>query len=153
MSLAQEGLLSSGHVTGYELFNKSDSFGTSQFVYNINMVKALEGELARTISSLSPISSARVYLVLPKELFSKSASTSSASIVVKMKGAQQLEIAAIAHIVATAVPDLKIANITMVDDEGNPLKLSSENGEHITQKGKLSDHSAVAQRQIKIMKK
>lgn len=133
MSLAQEGLPSSGQVAGYELFDKSDAFGASQFVYNINMVRALEGELARTISSLSLIASARVHLVLPKkELFSKNASTSSASIVVKMKGAQQLskaEIAAIAHIVATAVPDLKLSNITIVDDKGNPLKLSSENGD------------------------
>ncbi|MDJ1257170.1 MAG: flagellar M-ring protein FliF [Candidatus Midichloria sp.] len=133
MSLAQEGLPSSGQVAGYELFDKSDAFGTSQFVYNINMVRALEGELARTISSLSPIVSARVHLVLPKkELFSKNTSTPSASIVVKMKGAQQLskaEIAAIAHIVATAVPDLKLGNITIVDDKGSPLKLSSENGD------------------------
>ena len=136
MSLAQEGLPSSGQVAGYELFDKSDAFGTSQFVYNINMVRALEGELSRTISTLSPISSARVHLVLPKkELFSKTAAIPSASIVLKMKGAQQLskaEIAAVAHIVATAVPDLKISNITIVDDKGNPLKLSSENGDFMT---------------------
>ena len=136
MSLAQEGLPSTGQVAGYELFDKSDSFGTSQFVYNINMVRALEGELSRTISTLSPISSARVHLVLPKkELFSKIASVPSASVVLKMKGAQHLskaEIAAVAHIVATAVPDLKIGNITIVDDKGNPLKLSSENGDFMT---------------------
>jgi len=135
MILAQEGLPSSAQVFGYELFDKSDAFGTSQFVYNINMVRALEGELSRTISSLDPIASSRVHLVIPKkELFSKNSVTPSASVVLKMKGAQQLnkaEIAAVAHIVVTAVPDLKIGNITIVDDKGNPLKLSSENGDYM----------------------
>jgi flagellar M-ring protein FliF len=143
MTLAQEGLPSSGRVAGYEIFDKSDTFGTSQFVYNINMVRALEGELSRTIASLSPILSARVHLVIPKkELLSKSVSTPSASVVIKMKGAQQLnkaEVAAVAHLVAAAVPDLKLDNITIVDDKGTPLKLGAESSEYMP--GGLIDSS------------
>ncbi|MDA0938733.1 MAG: flagellar basal-body MS-ring/collar protein FliF [Proteobacteria bacterium] len=130
MLFAQEGLPSNGQVVGYEIFDKQDSFGTSQFVYNVNYIRALEGELARTISSLSLVSSARVHLVIPKkELFSRSSYTPSASVILKVKGGNQLskqEILSIAHIVATAVPELSISNITIVDNKGSPLKLSTD---------------------------
>ena len=129
MMFAQEGIPHSGSIVGYEIFDKNEGLGTSQFVYNINLVRALEGELARTIGSLSPIDSARVHLVMPKkELFSKIGADPSASVVLKMKGSQTLnkaEVAAVSHIVATAVPGLKLDNITIIDNRGKPLKLAS----------------------------
>ncbi|AIF81205.1 flagellar MS-ring protein [endosymbiont of Acanthamoeba sp. UWC8] len=130
MMFAQEGLPTSGNITGYEIFDRSDALGTSQFVYNVNLVRALEGELVRTISSLNQIENVRVHLVIPKkELFSKIGSEPSASVVLKMKGNQalsKLEVASIANLVATAVPGLKIENITIVDNLGRPLKLGAE---------------------------
>lgn len=128
MSFAQEGIPSSGNIVGYEIFDKNEALGTSQFIYNVNLVRALEGEIARTISSLNLIESARVHIVLPKkELFTKGGAEPSASVVVKMKGQQTLsknEVAAISHLVATAVAGLKVENITILDNHGRPLKLA-----------------------------
>ncbi len=130
MMFAQEGIPASGNIIGYEVFDREDVLGTSQFVYNVNLVRALEGELVRTISSLNQVDNVRVHLVIPKkELFSKTGSDPSASIVLKMKGnlmLSKLEVAAIANLVATAVPGLKIENITIVDNLGRALKLGAE---------------------------
>ncbi len=133
MTFAQEGIPRSGSLVGYEIFDKNESLGTSQFVHNVNLVRALEGELSRTISSLTPIEHARVHLVMPKkELFSKLGSDPTASVVLRMRGSQSLskqEVAAISHLVATAVPGLKVENVTIVDNRGKPLKLgASEEG-------------------------
>lgn len=65
MLLAQEGLPSGGTM-GYELFDQKSGFGTTNFIQNINQVRAMEGELARTIGSLEPVRNARVHLVLPQ---------------------------------------------------------------------------------------
>lgn len=124
MNLAGEGLPGGGSV-GYELFDKSDSFGTTNLVQNINMVRALEGELARTISSMAPIAAARVHLVLPqRELFSRQQAEASASIALKLRSAGGLthgQVAAIQNLVAAAVPGLKPTHIAIVDDDGNLL--------------------------------
>jgi flagellar M-ring protein FliF len=124
MVLADDGLPHGGSV-GYEIFDKSDAFGTSTFVENVNEVRALEGELARTISSLSLIAEARVHLVLPqRELFTRERQEPSASIVVKMRGAERLnahQVAAIQHLVASAVPNLTPARVSIVDTDGNLL--------------------------------
>src|ERR1700735_2699074 len=80
MLLATDGLPHGGTV-GYEIFDKSDAFGTSSFVENVNQVRALEGELSRTISSINLIESARVHLVLPRrEIFTRDRQMPSASI-------------------------------------------------------------------------
>ncbi len=129
MTFAQEGIPRSGSLVGYEIFDKNETLGTSQFVHNVNLVRALEGELSRTISSLTPIEHARVHLVMPKkELFSKLGSDPTASVVLRMRGSQSLskqEVAAISHLVATAVPGLKVENVTIVDNRGKPLKLGA----------------------------
>ncbi|MEO1067100.1 MAG: flagellar M-ring protein FliF, partial [Pseudomonadota bacterium] len=71
MALAGEGLPISGSV-GYEIFDKQDTLGTTSFVQNINHVRALEGELARTISAINRIKAARVHLVIPeRQLFQR----------------------------------------------------------------------------------
>ena len=71
LSLAQQGIPASGSI-GYELFDREQSIGTSSFVQNINRVRALEGELARTIAGFQSVHGARVHLVLPRrELFSR----------------------------------------------------------------------------------
>ena len=71
LQMAQDGVPNGGSV-GYEIFDSSDTFGTTNFVQNVNLVRALEGELARTIRAMKNVSAARVHLVLPKrEVFSR----------------------------------------------------------------------------------
>lgn len=129
MLLAQEGLPNGGSL-GYELFDKQSSFGTTSFVQNITQVRALEGELARTISSLEPIKSARVHLVLPqRELFSRETHAASASVFVRLKGSAQLDqeqIMGIQSMVASAVPDLKAKHVSIVDSHGVLLASGTE---------------------------
>jgi flagellar M-ring protein FliF len=124
MAMAEAGLPHGGSI-GYELFDKTDALGTSNFVQNINHVRALEGELARTITSISTIQQARVHVVLPRrEMFSRERQEPSASIVVHMRGADRLakqQVAAIQSLVASAVPGLKAARVSIVDGEGNLL--------------------------------
>ncbi|PPR77218.1 MAG: Flagellar M-ring protein, partial [Alphaproteobacteria bacterium MarineAlpha2_Bin1] len=133
LSLAQEGLPSGGSL-GYEIFDRSDALGTTNFVQNVNLVRALEGELARTIRSFDSIEGARVHLVLPRrELFSRETRTPSASVIVKTRANRRLEISrvrAIQHLVASAVDGLTTSKISIVDDSGNLLAQSqeSENG-------------------------
>ena len=86
MKLAESGLPKGGGV-GYEIFDKSDALGATSFVQNINHLRALEGELARTIRSLDRVQAARVHLVLPERpLFSRDKVEPSASIVLKVRG-------------------------------------------------------------------
>lgn len=129
MMLAQEGLPNGGSL-GYELFDKQSSFGTTNFVQNITQVRAMEGELARTISSLESIKSARVHLVLPqRELFSRESRPASASVFLHLRGAAQLDkeqIAGIQSLIASAVPDLKSKNVSIVDSAGNLLARGGE---------------------------
>jgi flagellar M-ring protein FliF len=124
MSMAEAGLPHGGSI-GYEIFDKSDALGTSSLVQNINHVRALEGELARTIASLSPVYSARVHLVLPRrELFSRERQEPSASVVIKMRGAERLQrsqVAAVRQVVAAAVPGLKPTHVAIVDGDGTLL--------------------------------
>ena len=98
MKLAEGGLPKGGGV-GYEIFDKSDALGTTSFVQNINHLRALEGELARTIRAIDRIQAARVHLVLPERpLFSRETPEPSASIVVRVRGAlEPQQIRAIRH--------------------------------------------------------
>src|ERR1700694_4685452 len=101
MKLAESGLPKGGGV-GYEIFDKSDALGTTSFVQNINHLRALEGELARTIRAIDRIQAARVHLVLPERpLFSRDKVEPTASIVLKVAGAlEPQQVRAIRHLVA-----------------------------------------------------
>lgn len=129
MLLAQEGLPNGGSM-GYELFDKQSSFGTTSFVQNITQVRAMEGELARTISSLESVKSARVHLVLPqRELFSRETHAASASVFLRLKGSAQLDaeqIMGIQSMVANAVPDLKPKSVSIIDSHGSLLATGTE---------------------------
>src|SRR3954462_3173141 len=122
MKLAEGGLPKGGGV-GYEIFDKSDALGTTSFVQNINHLRALEGELARTIHAIDRIQAARVHLVLPERpLFSREAPQPSASIVVRVRGAlDPQQIRAIRHLVASAVNGLKPQRVSIVDEAGQLL--------------------------------
>ena len=129
MILAESGLPNGGSM-GYEIFDEQSGFGTTNFVQNINQVRALEGELARTIGSLENIRSARVHLVLPqRELFSRETKNSSASVFLGVRAGTTVpreQIAAIQSLVSSAVPDLKISNVSIIDSNGNLLAKGGE---------------------------
>jgi flagellar M-ring protein FliF len=124
MAMAQEGLPNGGSV-GYEVFDRADTLGSTRTVQNINLLRALEGELERTIRSISQIAAARVHLVMPKrDLFSRDQPDTSASIVIEMSGGNRLnkiQVEAIRHLVASAVTDLKPGQVSIVDNRGNLL--------------------------------
>src|SRR5450755_809292 len=122
MKLAEGGLPKGGGV-GYEIFDKSDALGTTSFVQNINHLRALEGELARTIRAIDRIQAARVHLVLPERpLFSRETPEPSASIVVRVRGTlDPQQIRAIRHVVASAVNGLKPQRVSIVDESGQLL--------------------------------
>jgi flagellar M-ring protein FliF len=122
MKLAEGGLPKGGGV-GYEIFDKSDALGTTSFVQNINHLRALEGELARTIRAIDRIQAARVHLVLPERpLFARETPEPSASIVVRVRGSlEPQQIRAIRHVVASAVNGLKPQRVSIVDEAGQLL--------------------------------
>jgi flagellar M-ring protein FliF len=122
MKLAESNLPKGGGV-GYEIFDKSDALGTTSFVQNINHLRALEGELARTIRAIDRIQAARVHLVLPERpLFSRETPEPSASIVVRVRGSlEPQQIRAIRHVVASAVNGLKPQRVSIVDEAGRLL--------------------------------
>jgi flagellar M-ring protein FliF len=122
MKLAESGLPKGGGV-GYEIFDKTDSLGTTTFVQNINHLRALEGELARTIRTIDRVQSARVHLVLPERpLFSRDKVDASASIVLKVRGAlEPQQVRAIRHLIASAVNGLKPERVSVIDESGKLL--------------------------------
>jgi len=122
MKLAEAGLPKGGGV-GYEIFDKSDALGATSFIQNINHLRALEGELARTIRSIDRVQSARVHLVMPERpLFSRDKAEPSASIVVTSRGRLEAsQVRAIRHLIATAVNGLKPERISIVDEAGRLL--------------------------------
>jgi flagellar M-ring protein FliF len=122
MKLAEGGMPKGGGV-GYEIFDKSDALGTTTFVQNINHLRALEGELSRTIRAIDRVQAARVHLVLPERpLFSRETPEPSASIVLRVRGAlEPQQIRAIRHVVASAVSGLKPQRVSIVDETGQLL--------------------------------
>jgi flagellar M-ring protein FliF len=121
MELAQDNLPAAG--VGYEIFDKSDAFGATAFVQNINRLRALEGELSRSIGTIEGIQSARVHLVVPeRQIFSREEQSPSASVVLKTRGRlEQGQVLAIQHLVAAAVAALNPDRVAIIDDRGTLL--------------------------------
>lgn len=124
MKLAGQGLPHSNSM-GYEILQQETGFGTSRALEAARFHRALEGELARTIATLSNIESARVHLATPKQsVFVRKKNDPSASVVLKLYSGRVLDkgqVAAIVHLVASSVPELDAGRITVVDHKGNLL--------------------------------
>ena len=138
MELAQSGMPSGGGV-GYEIFDKQDILGTTNALLGINQIRALEGELGKSIQTIQGIQAARVHLVIPKrELFSENKQEPSASVMIRMKGVAVLsatQVQSIRYLVASAVPGLILDQVSIVDDRGNLLargKDSTETKDNLT---------------------
>lgn len=146
MMLSEQGLPTRGSV-GWEIFDKSDSFGQTTFVQNINKIRALEGELARTIASLDLVTAARVHLVLPERpLFQREGEKPKATVVLGLTGNAMNgeKVRAIRNLVASAVPGLAVSAITIVDDQGRMLAAGSEAGEDGGLSGAMGEERKVA---------
>lgn len=133
LEIAGAGIARSGRV-GYEIFDKNQ-FGMTDFTEQVNYKRALEGELGRTISSLSEVSEARVHLVLPKDsLFDDRKEEAKGSVLVRLRKGKELSkssIAGIINLVAGAVQGLPNYNVSVVDEEGRVLsRLPSGDGAH-----------------------
>jgi flagellar M-ring protein FliF len=130
LRLASQGLPKSGSV-GFELMD-NQKFGISQFAEQINYQRALEGELQRTIESISTVKTARVHLAIPKPtVFVRDREAPSASVLVNLYPGRMLDegqVVAITHMVSSAVPDMPVRNVTIIDQDGNLLTQAGANG-------------------------
>ena len=122
MLLAEKGLPHSSN-SGYELYDKMGSLGLTSFMQDVTRVRALEGELARTIQSMSGIKAARVHIVLPDEgSFRRAKQPPSASVVIRAATYDDAHVAqAIRHLVAAAVPAMTVDEVTVLSTDGQIL--------------------------------
>ncbi|MDR5814817.1 MULTISPECIES: flagellar basal-body MS-ring/collar protein FliF [unclassified Caballeronia] len=127
LRLASQGLPKAGSV-GFELMD-NQKFGISQFAEQVNYQRALEGELERTIGSISSVKSARVHLAIPKpSVFVRDKELPTASVMVNLYPGRVLDegqVLAIAHMVASGVADMPVKNVNIVDQDGNLLTSQS----------------------------
>lgn len=151
MTMAEQGLPTGGSV-GYEIFDNSDTLGTTSFVQNLNYLRALEGELARTIRTIDRIKSARVHLVLPqREVFSRERRAPSASIVIRVIGnpLTRNHIRSIQHLTAAAIDGLTPGHVSIVDERGNLLASGSEGEEGGLMSSTLDERNLAYERRLK----
>ena len=132
LDLVAAGLPKHG-VVGFEIFDKQ-SFGTTPFVENINYIRALEGELTRTIENINEVKSAKVNIAIPKPtIFTEQQQPPTASIVLDLyRPLTRDQILAIQKLVAAAVPGLSYKDVTIVDSEGNLLSINESNNQLLT---------------------
>ena len=144
LKLAAAGVAPSDGNVGFELLDKEQGLGTSQFMEATRYRRSLEGELARTVSSLNNVKAARVHLAIPKSsVFVRDERKPSASVLVELYPGRALEpgqVMAIVNLVATSVPELDKSQVTVVDQKGNLLSDMAENSA-LTQAGKQFDYS------------
>ena len=129
VALAENGIPGGGSL-GYEIFDNTSALGATNFIQNVNLVRALEGELARTIRGIATVKNARVHLVLPKrELFAREAQQPSASVLLQMRGSARLspqQVTAVQNLIASAVQGLTPERIALVDSAGSLLSARSQ---------------------------
>ncbi|WP_440088525.1 flagellar basal-body MS-ring/collar protein FliF [Pseudomonas fragariae (ex Marin et al. 2024)] len=144
IQLAQAGVVQNDANIGFEILDKDQGLGTSQFMEATRYRRGLEGELARTISALNNVKGARVHLAIPKSsVFVRDDRKPSASVLVELYAGRSLEpsqVMAIINLVATSVPELTKSQITVVDQKGALLSDQAENSE-LTMAGKQFDYS------------
>jgi flagellar M-ring protein FliF len=134
LDMAGQGLPTSGRI-GFEIFDRT-AFGVTDFLEHVNYRRALEGELARTISTISEVASARVHLAMPKpSVFAGQDQSAKASVVLKLRTNNRLAastVNAVAGLVAAGVEGLKPESVVIIDTFGRPLARAAENGDETT---------------------
>lgn len=133
LHLASQGL-PQGAGLGVELIQQEQGFGTSQFMENARYHHILETELARTISNLKPVQSARVHLALPKQsVFVRDRKPASASVLLHLFSGGRMErdqVGAIVHLVASSIPNLDPGQVTVIDQQGRLLSSPEDSREY-----------------------
>lgn len=147
LDLAGKGIPSGGGV-GYEIFDKGDAFSSTSFVQNINHLRALEGELSRTIRSIGRVQAARVHLVIPeRRLFERDREPPRASIALKLAGElDATQVRAIRHLVASAVDGLKPERVSIIDERGRLLADGAQGEQGLVGLGLDERQSAIEKR-------
>ncbi len=144
LKLASAGIGPTDSNIGFEILDKEQGLGTSQFMEATRYRRGLEGELGRTVSSLNNVKAARVHLAIPKSsVFVRDERKPSASVLVELYPGRNLEpsqVMAIINLVATSVPELTKSQITVVDQKGNLLSDQQELTE-LSMAGKQFDYS------------
>lgn len=134
LKLAAQGLPKGGNI-GFELL-ENQKFGVSQFVEQVNFQRGLEGELERSIQSISAVQAARIHLAIPKpSVFVREQQYPTASVLLNLHNGRRLDaqqVAAVVHLVASSVPNLSADHVTVVDQNGN---LISDNTNKVQQNG------------------
>ncbi|MDI1361361.1 flagellar basal-body MS-ring/collar protein FliF [Methylotenera sp.] len=128
LKLASDGLPKGGNI-GFEIL-ENQKFGVSQFVEQVNFQRALEGELERSIQSIGAVETARIHLAIPKaSVFVRDQQSPTASVLLNLRAGRSLDaqqVGAVVHLVASSVPNLPAANVTVVDQNGNLLSDTSK---------------------------
>jgi flagellar M-ring protein FliF len=144
MRLAAAGVAPRDNNMGFEILDQEQGLGTSQFMEATRYRRGLEGELARTVSSLNNVKSARVHLAIPKSsVFVRDERKPSASVLVELysgRGLEPSQVMAIVNLVASSVPEMDKAQVTVVDQKGNLLSDIQDMSE-LTMAGKQFDYS------------
>jgi flagellar M-ring protein FliF len=154
LKLASEGLPKGGNI-GFELL-ENQKFGVSQFVEQVNFQRALEGELERSIQAIAAVDVARIHLAIPKpSVFVRDQQNPTASVLLNLRAGRTLDaqqVGAVVHLVASSVPNLPAANVTVVDQNGNLLsdtsKKQGNNGLDQTQIKYVEDMQASIARRV-----
>lgn len=147
MILAEKGLPQSTK-SGYELFNDLGSLGLTSFMQEVTRVRALEGEIARTIQTMKGVKAARVHIVMPdRGSFRREQQPASASVVVRTESADDMASAqAIRHLVAAAIPGMKVDRVTVMNTDGT-LLMSGDDGANVAT-GRMASLERVVGREI-----
>ncbi|MBZ9665994.1 flagellar M-ring protein FliF [Pseudomonas sp. LMG 31766] len=144
MRLAAAGVAPTDNSVGFEILDREQGLGTSQFMEATRYRRGLEGELARTVSSLNNVKAARVHLAMPKaSVFVRDERKPSASVLVELypgRGLEPSQVMAIVNLVATSVPELDKGQVTVVDQKGNLLSDQQELSE-LSMAGKQFDYT------------
>jgi flagellar M-ring protein FliF len=138
LNLAAKGLPAS---SDYSLLSKGGGFGVSQFMENANYQRALEGELARTVSSLRAVEGARVHLAVPQQsAFVRDRRPVSASVFLQLRNGARLDreqVDAIVNLVASSIPELAAEHVTVIDSQGRLLSSPEKNTESAAHEAQL----------------
>ncbi len=151
LKLAGDGFVARSGEVGYEIFDQQDALGATSFQQNINRLRALEGELARTIATITGVRSARVHLVLPeRELFSRDKAEATASIVVDAPaGLDKRSVRAIVNLAASAVPALSPSRVTILNSAGDLLASGQEGDNSMASAGGVDERIASTEARIR----
>lgn len=147
MALAEQGLLDEG-TPGWEIFDQSSGLGMNTFMQRVNRLRAMEGELARSIQTIDGIAAARVHLVLPeREAFSRETAEPSASVIVRGAGSAEIgrrEGQSIRALVASAVPGMAPGRVTVLSASGETIL--AEDGDSTAEVTLQSVRAAIEER-------